>query len=276
MLWVSWLLLRPNAFGRRWRWLAGAALLSSGAMVVGRLALVLFAPESYPKFESSHWINILGLVVSNANLTVGTLAFLLAHRDEAEQELLRLATVDGLTGVLNRRRLLEQATHHHQLALRHARPMALVMLDIDHFKRINDQHGHPVGDRALGLFAQALQQTVRQPDLVGRYGGEEFCIVLPLSGADAAQAVDQRLREAVRRDVVPALGFDMTFSAGVALARPDDQGLDDLIGRADRALYEAKQGGRNRLVADEGTNYRRPGPNAAHQSARAQASTMAT
>lgn len=249
MLWLAWLLLRPGAHGSwRWRWLAGLALVASGAMVVCRAVLVVVSPESYPRFESPHWVNIVGLIVSNACVMAGTLAFLLAHRDEAEQELKRLATTDGLTGVLNRRHWMERAITHLNLARRHGRGLVVLMLDIDFFKRINDSHGHQGGDRALTLFADALQQVVRQPDLVGRYGGEEFCVLLPMSDVAAAQAVDQRLRAAIVRDVNPKLGFELTFSAGVAELKDDATTLDEVIARADQALYAAKQAGRNRLV----------------------------
>jgi diguanylate cyclase (GGDEF)-like protein len=247
MLWIAWLHTRRDAVGGwRWRWLGGTALTASGVMVAGRAALVTFAPQSYPTFESAHWINIVGLVISNACLMVGTLSFLLAHREEAERELKRLATTDGLTGVLNRRRWMEQAQSHFQLARRHGRKLVVAMLDIDFFKRINDTHGHQAGDRALMLFAQALQQLVRQPDLVGRYGGEEFCVLLPMSDVSAAQTVDQRMRAAAH-EVSAALGFELTFSAGVASLQEEDAGLDQVIARADQALYAAKQGGRDRL-----------------------------
>jgi diguanylate cyclase (GGDEF)-like protein len=249
MLWLAWLLLRPGATGSwRWRWLAGLAVGASGAMVACRAVLVIVAPESYPRFESPHWVNIVGLIVSNASVMAGTLAFLLAYRDEAEQELKRLATTDGLTGVLNRRHWMEQGLVHFNLARRHGRGLVVLMLDIDFFKRINDTYGHQAGDRALVMFAAALRQVVRQPDLVGRYGGEEFCVLLPMSDPAAAEAVDQRLRAALVRDVNPALGFDVTFSAGVAALREGEVGLEDIIARADQALYAAKQGGRNRLV----------------------------
>lgn len=249
MLWLTWLLLRPGSTGSwRWRWLAGLAVGASGAMVVCRAVLVILAPESYPRFESPHWVNIVGLIVSNASVMAGTLAFLLAYRDEAEQELKRLATTDGLTGVLNRRHWMEHALSHFNLARRHGRGLVVLMLDIDFFKRINDSRGHQTGDRALVLFADALRQVVRQPDLVGRYGGEEFCVLLPMSDVTAAQAVDQRLRAAIVRDVNPKLGFEMTFSAGVAVLKDDQTTLDEVIACADKALYEAKQAGRDRLT----------------------------
>jgi diguanylate cyclase (GGDEF)-like protein len=249
MLWLAVVLLRPRPTSTswRWRWLAGVALASSGLMVLGRFVLVVGWPEAYPRFDAAHWINTLGLIINNANLTVGTLAFLLAHRDEAERELQRLATTDGLTGVLNRRQWLAAGLDHLRLAERHGQPLTVMMLDLDHFKRINDNQGHAAGDRALVQFSRALQHVLRGPDLVGRYGGEEFCVLLPQSGLDAAEAVDRRLRELVAREVVPTLGFPLTFSAGVALRDAGDASLERLMASADEALYRAKAAGRNRL-----------------------------
>lgn len=249
MLWLSVVLLRPRRAGSDWRWraLAGVAVAASGLMVLGRFVLVIGWPEAYPRFDAAHWINTLGLVISNANLTIGTLAFLLAHRDEAERELQRLATTDGLTGVLNRRQWLATGLDHVGLAERHGQPLTVMMLDLDHFKRINDTQGHAAGDQALVQFSRALQQVVRGPDLVGRYGGEEFCVLLPQSGLAAAEAVDARLRELVAREVVPKLGFPLTFSAGVAVRDAGDVSLERLMASADEALYRAKAAGRNRL-----------------------------
>jgi diguanylate cyclase len=252
MGWLAWALLRPGAAASswRWRWLAGVGLAASAPLVLGRMAIALWAPERYPAFDSPHWLNALGLVVNNACLTIGTLAFLLAHRDEAEQALRRLATIDGLTGVLNRRTLLERAEEQVALAQRHRQPLTVLMLDLDHFKEVNDTRGHPAGDRALELFADALRLTLRQPDLVGRYGGEEFCVVLPMSGLDAVHGIDARLRERLQHEVGPLLGFRLGFSAGAAQLQPGDDGLGTVIARADRALYAAKSAGRGRLVLD--------------------------
>jgi diguanylate cyclase (GGDEF)-like protein len=252
MLWLAWL-LRPwlaEGAGRRWRWLAFGALALSAPLVLARTGLVLWAPESYPSFTSAHWLNVGGLLVNNACLIVGTLAFLLAHRDEAERALQRLATLDGLTGTLNHRALLERAAEQLQLALRHGQPFTVLMLDLDHFKQINDQHGHPAGDRVLQLFAELLLGSVRQGDVVGRYGGEEFCVLLPLSNLDAARAVDQRLRERLVDELNPLVGFEVNFSAGAAVLEAQRETLEQLVSRADHALYAAKHAGRGQLVCD--------------------------
>ena len=256
MLLLAWRLLLPTQTmgqmeqGCRWRWLAGASFVMSGVLVLGRALLVLISPESYPHFDDDHWLSVVGLLINNTSLTIGTLAFLLAHRDEAEQELKRMATTDALTGLHNRHWLEERGADHLSLAQRYRHPLTVMMVDIDHFKSINDGHGHVVGDRVLAAFGQALQSVGRDADLIARYGGEEFCILLPMSGPDAALEVEQRLRACVK-DVLPTqVGFAVTYSAGVAAWLPGVLTLHDLFGLADAALYEAKRSGRDRVVVD--------------------------
>ena len=239
---------RSDSPGRgRWRWLAAAGLLASAPLVLARAALVIWAPADYPSFESPHWLNVVGLMVNGACLGIGTLAFLMAHRDEAEAQLARLATQDPLTGLLNRRSLMEQGERLVQLARRHGAPLTVMMFDIDHFKRINDERGHPTGDRVIAHFAAALHSTLREGDVVGRYGGEEFVAVLYDGGLDTAASVDARLRVWLGQ-TEGALGFPVNFSAGAAGLGADGGSLEASIAQADEALYRAKQGGRGRLV----------------------------
>jgi len=161
------------------------------------------------------------------------------------ERLQHLASRDGLTGVANRRTLEDALATELARSRRTGRPFTLVMLDIDHFKRLNDTHGHQVGDAALRAVAEALVDSVRGCDLVGRYGGEEFAVLLPEMDPDDAVAVAERLRTRIGAllDPVP-----MTASLGVAGHPTHARDADALIKAADDALYAAKRGGRNRTV----------------------------
>jgi diguanylate cyclase (GGDEF)-like protein len=162
----------------------------------------------------------------------------------------QLATIDGLTGIANRRHFWELAEHQVAIARRHQRPLAAVMLDIDHFKRVNDTYGHAAGDEVLQVVTARIGTCVRGSDLLGRYGGEEFALVLPEIEGDARDLAE-RLRVAVASAPVDTVAgpVAVTLSAGVTYLEPDDEDLDALLARADHALYQAKQDGRNRVVA---------------------------
>jgi eukaryotic-like serine/threonine-protein kinase len=161
----------------------------------------------------------------------------------------RLATTDGLTGIANRRHFTELAQRHLSAAQRNHRPMSALMLDIDHFKRVNDTYGHATGDEVIKTVARILATVFRDHDVVGRLGGEEFAAVMPEMHGDPAEAAE-RLRAAVEAAV--SLGnqgpVSVTISAGLAELKPDDT-LDTLLHRADEALYRAKQQGRNQVQA---------------------------
>ena len=204
--------------------------------------------------DGRRWGAVLAATTSDAPLPVDAEARLERFADmvslaiaqaQSLEELARRATTDALTGLLNQgefhRRLNEECTR----ATRYRRPLSLVLIDLDHFKAINDSGGHLVGDRTLRAVAAALSPLVRPQDLLGRVGGEEFGLVLPETPpADACAAAD-RLRGAVaalERDGLPRL----TLSAGVADLLPG-RGADALYAAADRALYEAKRSGRNRV-----------------------------
>ncbi|HEX2012692.1 MAG TPA: GGDEF domain-containing protein, partial [Roseateles sp.] len=120
------------------------------------------------------------------------------------------------------------------------------------FKAINDQRGHEVGDQALQLFSRCLRERMRLGDLVGRLGGEEFAVLMARTEAEGPQALDRRLREALAASAPQQLGFALDFSAGWARLRPGDRSIEDLMRRADAALYDAKRAGRGRLVAEPG------------------------
>ncbi|MEG6504782.1 PAS domain-containing protein [Nitratidesulfovibrio sp. 1201_IL3209] len=169
------------------------------------------------------------------------------HR-EAQERLRQLATTDGLTGLANRRRFLEALEHEVQRHRRYGTPLALVSIDVDRFKRVNDTWGHAVGDEVLCALAAICRAEVRDVDTVGRIGGEEFAVLLPDTAPEEAMAVAERLRVSVQAaPLLTAAGpLSVTLSLGVAATPPCD-GADELLREADRALYRAKAGGRNRV-----------------------------
>jgi diguanylate cyclase (GGDEF)-like protein len=156
------------------------------------------------------------------------------------------ASTDPLTGLVNRRTLETKARE----LLRQGRQYTVLLGDLDHFKRLNDTHGHDAGDRALRLFGMVVKEAVRESDVAARYGGEEFAIVLPTQGVAAALAVAQRIRtrlaEALSSGDTPAF----TVSMGISASRPGVM-FDDVLREADQALYRAKESGRDRVVVAE-------------------------
>ncbi|MBF0332136.1 MAG: GGDEF domain-containing protein [Alphaproteobacteria bacterium] len=164
----------------------------------------------------------------------------------------RLASVDALTGIANRRHLLAIGDEEVERAKRYGRPFSVLMLDIDRFKAINDTYGHSTGDRVIQSLAVVAGAAIRECDVPGRLGGEEFAIVLPETSGDHAAALAERLRHAIAEasEVRSEDGESIRFTAsiGVAALTPEDAGFSGLLGRADKALYAAKAGGRNRVV----------------------------
>jgi diguanylate cyclase (GGDEF)-like protein len=250
ILWASWLLLR-GAGRLRWRWLCGVAAAANGLLILARAALVLGWPESYPRFIAPHPLNFASLMLLNASLVLGTMGFLLAHRDEAEQALVRLASLDPLTGLLNRREWMQRAGRALGIGGVAEDATVLLMLDLDHFKRVNDERGHPVGDEVLKLTGEVLRGELRASDLVGRYGGEEFCLLLRHCDPEAFGRLDARLHTALTKRCESSLGFVVDFSAGAVRAQPGET-LAAAIKRADDQLYRAKHAGRGRTLCADG------------------------
>jgi diguanylate cyclase (GGDEF)-like protein len=167
-------------------------------------------------------------------------------RDALKEQSIR----DALTGLYNRRYLEESLDRELARAQREGRALAVFMLDVDHFKRFNDNHGHEAGDAALRLFGQVLLCCQRTGDVIARLGGEEFCVLLAKADTAAALAFDQRLRTELERTAPDLLPFTLDFSSGHALYTDREQTLEYLMARADEALYQAKAGGRGQLVSD--------------------------
>lgn len=188
------------------------------------------------------------------------LVFAVSSRIERSRALRGLIMRDGMTGLYNHAAIKEQAAREIARSKREGIPLALAMTDIDFFKKINDGYGHPVGDQVIRAIAQLLRERLRHGDLVGRYGGEEFAVIMPGTSAAAAAAVMDEIREAFGqlRHRADDAEFQATFSAGVAELGGAAGGADaaDMFRLADEALYQAKRAGRNR-VALAGKQYRR-------------------
>jgi diguanylate cyclase (GGDEF)-like protein len=195
-------------------------------------------------FAMQVWATSVCTVVMGAVLARGE-----QRRYELEQLLAVAANTDPLTGISNRRHFTPALNAELERARRHSQPLAVLMLDIDHFKQINDRYGHAAGDETIRCLAQLCRQSLRSFDLVARLGGEEFALMLPSTDLKSALAAAERLRQqAALLQVVGERGerFDFTVSIGVAAMAPGDD-ASALLARADKGLYRAKQTGRNRV-----------------------------
>jgi diguanylate cyclase (GGDEF)-like protein len=234
------------------------ALLGMLAGLVAPLGLLLLG------IVTDHDIDPAVLFVVTAIGGVGVLGgfgWLLGRNEDAllaqNQELARLSArlqelsaMDALTGIPNRRALDEALQTELARALRYGSPLSVVMVDLDHFKALNDRLGHQAGDAVLRHVARTLDDEKRRGDLVARYGGEEFLAILPHSDAGAATAWAERARERIAGTLIEtgAGAASVTASFGVAAAAPERDTVDALVGAADAALYQAKARGRNRVA----------------------------
>ena len=253
----------------RGQWLLVAGLLLE-AVVLGVRALVAISTHSEAtNILQSSALQTLTFLATFSVVLVSSVGFVFMSRDRADENNRVLAALDPLTGVANRRSLIAALDRDMARAQRMREPMALMMVDIDHFKDVNDQYGHPAGDRVLCSVVNVLRQRVRAQDLVGRYGGEEFMVLLPDTGLTGAQQLARALCKAVEEsrcpaDGVPGPGIAVTVSIGVFGGRLESgDSWDMLIAAADRALYQAKNNGRNRV--EVATGLRRPSAQLAAQ-----------
>lgn len=185
--------------------------------------------------------------------TISAINFTMISNDTFNEELRLMAASDSLTGLANRRRLLERGDEETRRAHRYHRPLTVLVLDLDHFKRINDNWGHAVGDEALKKTAECCLAAFRDIDIVGRLGGEEFVAILPETGLDAGLGAAERLRAAIAGlEVDSRPPLRLTVSVGVATIETDES-FAAVLDRADAAMYRAKQAGRNcvRSEADD-------------------------
>lgn len=215
--------------------------LLAGDKFIGACFIGSVRPDAFSELQISildTLMNQVAVVMENA----------LLHRQMSER-----ALTDGLTGLLNHRTFMEKLTEELNRLDREPQPFSLLLLDIDHFKRVNDAYGHPVGDEALRTVAGIVKRSVRAIDHVARYGGEEFAVGMVGADGRGAEQMAERIRTSVERAAVTSgkTVFSCTVSIGAATLRLGEERKEDLIARADAALYHAKRNGRNRLCRHE-------------------------
>jgi diguanylate cyclase (GGDEF)-like protein len=218
-------------------------------------ASLLYAALGALMFPSGAALAVLAGCVAAPALAIALGSGTLRLRREIwlrERQLLHACRYDNLSGALSRGYLTELAQHDLSLAKRHVRPLGVAMLDLDHFKNVNDSYGHAVGDAVIRALTATCMKTLRTTDYVGRIGGEEFVCVLPEAGAEEACACAERVREAFADLAIPGAPHELrcTVSIGIAVFHGEGD-WDALLREADAALYEAKTGGRNRVVLAE-------------------------
>ena len=173
---------------------------------------------------------------------------------ERTEKLEKLSRHDELTGLYNRRAMMESLFVEMSRSRRYAFPLCAVMIDLDHFKEVNDRHGHMVGDEVLARTAKIIRNGIRATDVPARYGGEEFCLILPNSDRDQAFEFADRIRERLSKEIIKSKDgheIRLTMSAGVSLFDREADDEASLVERADQALYQAKREGRNRVCFAE-------------------------
>ena len=231
------------------RWPAIFMLFAHGALFLLRTPLVLLLPWSPNNaMFGSVWLTVLSF---EALLFTISIAFILLAMAKERTELRHrtAAMVDPLTGIANRRAFLQDTALLAKRHSGHPRPTAVLLIDLDHFKSINDRFGHALGDRVLEIFTDSARQSIRASDLIGRLGGEEFAAVLTDTGRDKAVAVAERIRESFAQASQEVDGRPVCATVSIGLVHCEAAVLDvpELLAQADQALYHAKERGRNRV-----------------------------
>jgi diguanylate cyclase (GGDEF)-like protein len=232
---------------------AGSFLLMSASLIL--LALTAwFDPTAIVPVSDRSPVPAPCLFAFYAVTIASSFAFLLMHKERADREAHKLATTDPLTGVYNRRTFQELSARQLSRCRRERIPVALLILDLDHFKSVNDTYGHLAGDDVLKAFSQLVSGCLRKEDLLARYGGEEFVILLPGTPEHAAVALAERVRDLVAATPLPAAGRLLRLGVSVGVAAEAGEAvlsIGAMLARADQALYTAKAQGRNRVTVLE-------------------------
>ena len=252
------IILMFGIFGLTTRQMLGVLVYSLVAFGVASGVVAARDEPDYPTVVAAAYVGMVVVVLLSSTFLTTRVQSTREHlrRQKAElaqalEQIRQLATHDDLTGLLNRRAMLDRMQLEQRRSLRSGSPLLIAQLDIDHFKAVNDTHGHAAGDLVLQSFADTVRRNVRDTDVLARWGGEEFVLLLCDTPASDAVTLMERLRQAVQAMQVPVAqgGQPITVTVSIGLARhaPADP-LAGTLERADRALYAAKAGGRNRVV----------------------------
>ena len=237
-------------------WITGSMFAAYSIFMLGRGIYTML----YPSAQHVAASNLLYTLTFTITMFLGigwTIRFIILNAEKLEDELKRAqiqlqeqATTDSLTGIFNRRHFLELAEREFQRTLRYKDDLSLLMIDLDFFKKVNDHHGHAAGDKVLIGFTDICRKNLREIDIFGRLGGEEFAILLPQTSINEAKITAERLRSLVAQSDMDTGNqkLRMTISIGVASLKPEEDKLSAVLKRADDAVYEAKRNGRNQAA----------------------------
>ena len=232
----------------------GVRFLLRCTLALALTCLLVSAATGFPVNPYTNMVEVIGALplLTLYPMVVGLTTYRLARRLREQNQLLsEQSRTDGLSGLLNRRCWEDAVSAEFHRCRRYGHRACLLMLDIDHFKSINDRHGHPTGDEVIRSVAAILQDSLRDDDVPGRYGGEEFGILLPATPAKGAEVISERVRRRIEGAALAKSGLRATVSIGIAELGADDMDYAVWISHADRALYAAKERGRNRSVRFE-------------------------
>ena len=230
-------------FPSRGRDLILVIMLLAPPLLLIRIVMSIIKPAEVEPIFTASWVQVVSGTIAYVATILVSNGFVLMAKERSDERLRMVAMKDRLTGCWNRVRIDEFANQEMARLTRHGQPASLIMIDVDHFKHINDRFGHAVGDAVLVELAGIVQRGIRPTDLLGRWGGEEFVVILSFSGLGEAVAIAERIRQSVEEHCFPD-GLRVTTSLGLSTCFPTDT-WQSWMSRADRALYRAKHYGRN-------------------------------
>jgi diguanylate cyclase (GGDEF)-like protein len=243
-------------------WMASSLFFMMALLLMARVFSAFYMEDTFFKSFLDWPVNAYTFMLACVIQFFVSVLFVLMLTAQVNEDLQAIATVDGLTGVLNRRGLQDAAVKTHAICKRINIPMALLLVDLDHFKKINDTHGHLAGDAVLVAVAKTIKATLRGGDVIGRFGGEEFCVLLPNTTEKEAVALAERIRDTiqhktisighVKRNIHSKNDVSCTISIGASDTETVGYDIQRLFTAADNAMYMAKNRGRNLVATQAG------------------------